>query len=302
MSIYRSNSILERLDISLLRHFFAISSFGGFSKASRATGVSQPALSLGLKKLEKEMGVCLIDRKPGKFVLTESGKVLQEFCKRLEGSLESLVGDIDGKKLSVPRRLRIGAGLSVGFGPLVAACIESGRSSRHLELELTAQNSYHLLAEVNEGSLDAALVPDDVFDKRLNIAPLFRDRLVFVHSTRGFEPERWRSGSLPSALLTYPRETPMRSVIDKLCAQHDLRFKSVVAVNGLDAIVRLIKGGVGGAFVLRSLVADELRGKELREARLPFDPPGGGVALVTAKNDNGDETARTLKKMLKNWI
>lgn len=291
MPVYKSDNIFERLDLSLVRYFFAIATFGGFSKASRATGISQPALSLGLQKLEKVLGTKLIDRKPGEFSLTEAGRVVHSFCKQLEGNLESMVGDLGAGKLSVPRRLRIGTAMSVGFGPLVQACLESRRSNRTLELELTAQNTYNLLEEVNEGSLDAALVPDDVFDKRLRVTPLFRDKLVFVQSPvqgSGFSP----------VLVTYPRESPMRTVVDKLCEQHELRFKSVISVNGLDAIIGLVRRGVGGAFVLKSLVADELQKKELRESKVPFNLPLAGVALVTAQGENGDEIVRMLKKWL----
>jgi LysR family hydrogen peroxide-inducible transcriptional activator len=301
VAIYKSDNIFERLDLSLVRHFFAIATFGGFSKASRATGISQPALSLGLQKLEKTLGTKLIDRKPGNFSLTDSGKVVHAFCKRLEGNLESMVGDLGAGKISVPRRLRIGTGLSVGFGPLVRACIQSRRSDQAVELELTARNTYDLLEDVHEGKLDAALVPDDVFDKRLKLTPLFRDKLVFVHGAAqasAFAARNWASRTLNSVLVTYPRETPMRAVVDTLCGKHDLRFKSVISVNGLDAIKGLVRRGVGGAFVLKSLVSEELRKKELRESKVPFELPLAGVALVTSHGESGAEATR----MLKQWL
>lgn len=300
MAIYKSDNIFQRLDLSLLRHFFAIATFGGFSKASRATGISQPALSLGLQKLEKNLGTRLVDRKPGKFSLTDSGKVLQAYCRRLEGTIESLMSDLGGKGPSVPRRLRIGTALSVGFSPLVRACVSGAAASSGLELELTAHNTYQLLTEVKEGTLDCALVPDDVYDKSLRATPLFRDALVFVQK-RGPKvllARDWLSGKLDCVLVTYPRETPVRSAIDKLCSQHELHFSSVISVSGLDAIVTLVRRGVGGAFVLRSLVKEELKRKELQEAKVPFELPSAGVTLVTAKDEPTGEVARLLKRLL----
>lgn len=309
MAIYKSDNVFQRLDLSLLRHFFAIASFGGFSKASRATGISQPALSLGLQKLEKVLGARLIDRAPGNFVLTEPGRVVHDYCKRLEGTLESMVGDLGGGAggLSVPRRIRVGTGLSVGFGPLVRACLEASRQDPPVELELTAQNTYTLLSAVNDGSLDAAIVPDDVYDKRLRVTPLFRDRLMFVTSVRGVTGAHSARATKASAaapgtqlapvLVTYPRDTPMRSLVDRLCLRHELRFKSVISVNGLDAIVSLVRRGVGGAFVLRSLVAEELKRKELREAKVAFELPVAGVTLVTAPGPHGEEAVKLLKRL-----
>ena len=89
----------------------------------------------------------------------------------------------------------------------------------------------------------------------------------------------------------------MRMVVDKLCEQHNLRFKSVISVNGLDAVAGLVKRGVGGAFVLKSLVADEFRRKELQESKVQFNLPLA-VALATARDDHGDEVVRMLKKWL----
>lgn len=297
MSIYRSDNVFQRLDLSLLRHFFAIASFGGFSKASRATGVSQPALSLGLKKLEKILGTQLIDRRPGNFVLTDSGRVVHDYCRRLEGTLESMVGDLGSGTLSVPRRIRIGTGLSVGFGPLVRACSEASRARTPIELELTAKNTYALLSDVSDGTLDAAIVPDDVYDKRLKISPLFRDKLVFAVGPRA-AAATLSSGTTELVLVTYPRETPMRSTVDRLCGKHKLFFKSVISVNGLDAIVALVRRGVGGAFMLRSLIVEELRRKELRELKVGFELPTAGIALVTAPGDHGEEVATLLKRLV----
>ena len=172
------------------------------------------------------------------------------------------------------------------YGPLAKVCFEAVSSERQLEVEITAGNTYHLLEAVKEGSLDAGLVPDDVFDKRLKVTPLFRDKLIFAHSranTQQFTARKWSSGSLDFALVTYPRETPMRALVDRLCGKHELRFKTVISVNGLDAITGLVRRGLGGAFMLRSLVEEELRRKELVEAKIPFELPPSGVGLVTAR-------------------
>ena len=226
MSIYRSDNVFQRLDLSLLRHFFAIASFGGFSKASRATGVSQPALSLGLKKLEKILGTQLIDRRPGNFVLTDSGRVVHDYCRRLEGTLESMVGDLGSGTLSVPRRIRIGTGLSVGFGPLVRACSEASRARTPIELELTAKNTYALLSDVSDGSLDAAIVPDDVYDKRLKIySPLSRQAGLRRGPSRGGgEPAR---RAPPSSCSSPIRARPRcaRPSIDSAAAQALLQIR-----------------------------------------------------------------------------
>lgn len=90
----------------------------------------------------------------------------------------------------------------------------------------------------------------------------------------------------------------MRSLVDQLCGQHHLKFRSVIAVNGLDAILGLVRKGVDGAFVLKSLVAESLRNDELCEVRFPFKLPTSGVVLVTAEGERGREMSKAMKRLL----
>jgi DNA-binding transcriptional LysR family regulator len=242
VSIYKENSIFQRLDLSLLRHFFTVSTFGGFSKASRATGISQPALSLGLQKLEKTLGVVLIDRKSRNFVLTQAGLTLLSFCQRLEGNLESVVGDLGAHVGETQRRLRIGTALSIGFSPLVNVCFANSRNKDPFEIEVSAQNTYQLLDELVEGTLDAALVPSDVYDTRLRFSKLFQDEIIFIYGQglqNFFRGKNWETAVKEISLIHYPRETPMRSLVDKLSIEGGLHFRSVISVNGIDAIKKL---------------------------------------------------------------
>jgi DNA-binding transcriptional LysR family regulator len=300
MSIYKSNSLFHRLDLSLLRHFFAIATFGGFSKASRATGISQPALSLGLKKLEKTLGVSLVDRKARDFALTQAGLTLLTFCQRLEGNLEAVVSDLDADVGSVRRRLRIGTALSIGFGPLVDVCASNSQSRDPFEIELSAQNTYQLLNEIVEGTLDAALVPGDVYDTRLSFSRLYQDEVIFVYGNllkKHFTHKEWGAESDQITLVNYPRETPMRSLVDKVCVENKLHFRSVLSVNGIDAIKKFVVRGIGGAFVLRSLVQEELARKELFEAKTTKKLPAIGVAIAALKNEHGEEITQILKDL-----
>jgi DNA-binding transcriptional LysR family regulator len=305
MSIYKSNSLFHRLDLSLLRHFFAIATFGGFSKASRATGISQPALSLGLKKLEKTLGVTLVDRKAREFALTQAGLTLLTFCHRLEGNLEAVVSDLEGKLGSIRRRLRIGTALSIGFGPLVEVCSSNSQSKDPYEIELSAQNTYQLLNEIVEGTLDAALVPSDVYDTRLKFSKLYQDDVTFVYGSplkSYFGHKTWTSDAAKLTLVNYPRETPMRSLVDKICMEDELHFRSILSVNGVDAIKKFVVRGIGGAFVLRSLVQEELRRKELFEAKPPKKLPSIGVAIATLQNEHGDDITQILKGLHRKTI
>jgi DNA-binding transcriptional LysR family regulator len=176
----------------------------------------------------------------------------------------------------------------------------NSRTKDPFEIEVSAQNTYQLLNELVEGTLDAALVPSDIYDTRLKFAKLFQDEIIFIYGN-GLE-KHFRGKDLSAALkeislINYPRETPMRSLVEKLSVEGGFHFRSVISVNGVDAIKKMVERGVGGAFVLRSLVEDELKKRTLFEAKTKKKLASTGVSIATLPNEHGDETVKVLKSL-----
>jgi len=302
MSIYKFNSIFHQLDISLLRHFFAIATFGGFLKASKATGVSQPALSLGLQKLEKSLGVILVDRSKRPFELTPEGVMLLSFCQKFQGSFESVVESFGGNKITVQKRLRIGSALSIGIDPFVTLCKNINQGTEKYELELQTLNSYVLLNEVLEKKLDAAIVPDDIYDSRLKFVPLLRDSIIFIvgEKYKNFlNQKNWKKSLTQIPLITFPRDTPMRTLTDKICISENLEFSTVYSINQVEGLKALVKENGGGAFVMRSLVESELRLGFFLEIALPIHLPKAGTSFVMRIDESKNSHSEIILSLLR---
>ena len=87
------------LNLNSLRLFLAVATHGGFSRAARITGVSQPAISKAVRLLELQSGAQLLVRSASRVTLTEAGALLVEHARALfaeeraaEEELESLRG------------------------------------------------------------------------------------------------------------------------------------------------------------------------------------------------------------------
>lgn len=87
-----------------LKSFIAAAEEGGFSKAASRLGITQPAVSLSIRKLEKELGVKLFERSAGRFSLTAAGSLLLDKAKEMIEAEERLYtaaaeasGDISGR-------------------------------------------------------------------------------------------------------------------------------------------------------------------------------------------------------------
>ncbi|WEX75318.1 LysR family transcriptional regulator [Sinorhizobium numidicum] len=102
-----TNNRLERfahnLDWNLLRTFVVVVEEGSITAAANRLLLQQPAVSMALKRLEQTVGQKLIDRRPGRFDLTEAGEKLHGQCRdifaaviRLPNVLETAGEDVTG--------------------------------------------------------------------------------------------------------------------------------------------------------------------------------------------------------------
>lgn len=92
-----------------LIYFKEIADQGSISKASEKLRVGQPALSTQLKGLEEYLGVKLFERKNRKLFLTEAGKVVLEYAKRISNLGKELIEVIDDKAYTQKIHLSVGS-------------------------------------------------------------------------------------------------------------------------------------------------------------------------------------------------
>lgn len=110
----------ERLSLEGLRYVQAVSETKSFSAAARAYGVTQPALSNGIAKLEERLGERLFDRSPRGVTLTAFGEKIVPLIERALWELDAIVSE--ARRLTrTPERDSIRMGLSPLINPALVA-------------------------------------------------------------------------------------------------------------------------------------------------------------------------------------
>lgn len=93
-----------------LYQFLAIANSNSITKAAEQIGITQPALTRSLKQLENELGVALVERRPGGIVLTPAGKILARRVKLMNLEYQHALAEISEWTLGGRGRLNIAAG------------------------------------------------------------------------------------------------------------------------------------------------------------------------------------------------
>jgi len=148
------------IDHYLLRYFLAVAETGNFSRAAKGVSVTQPTLSAGIAKLERELGVRLFDRGRRKgdqrgVSLTPAGSRFLVRARRIAAEYEHLMVEL--QDVDEPQLLRLGV-LSTIPSKLIEALLARHRAMRPGEvLELLDGSERDMAERLDRGRIDAAL-------------------------------------------------------------------------------------------------------------------------------------------------
>ncbi|MFF2525057.1 LysR family transcriptional regulator [Streptomyces liangshanensis] len=160
------------MNIEGLRYARAVSQTKSFSAAARAYGVTQPALSNGIARLEEELGLKLFDRSPRGVRPTAHGARILPLVERALAALDSV--SAEAKRLADPAPASVRVGVSPLIGPeLVARAFDAARAlGPPRALVLREADKDDLRAGLVSGDLDVVLVP------AVEPMPRFQHRII----------------------------------------------------------------------------------------------------------------------------
>lgn len=169
------------MTLTELRYIVAVAREKHFGRAADACFVSQPTLSVSVKKLEAELGVQLFERGGNEVSLTPIGEDIVQQAQRVldEASQIKEIADQGRDPLRGPLRV----GVIYTIGPYLLPRIMKSMIEHHGQMPLILQENFtvRLLEMMRTGELDVAILAEPFDDTGLNTQPLYdEDFLVAV--------------------------------------------------------------------------------------------------------------------------
>jgi len=166
-----------------LRYLVAVAEHGHFGRAAEACYVSQPTLSTQLKKLERELGVELIERSPRRIVLTPAGEAIVERARVILRETDNIRDIARNAMDSESGSLRIG--LFPTLAPYLLPHVVPKVRARfpNLELLLVEEKTEEVLQQLRDGKLDVGVLALPVHDDQLHEEFLFEEEFVLAVPT-----------------------------------------------------------------------------------------------------------------------
>ena len=260
----------DPLDLSLLETFRAIAEEGSFSRAGQRLHRTQPAVSLALKRLEAEIGAQLIDRSSKTLSLTDSGRLLLEYCDRFDGLERDLRTSLTELRDLGSGKLTIGANESTTL--YLLEHIAEFRS-RHpgVRVEIRRSLSSRVPEELLRGSLELGAVSYDPGDDRLAVREIYNDALAFVVSPQHALAGRRRVHIQElgeEVFIAHNVVSPYRRNVIETFQRNHVPLKMDIELPTIETIRKMVQRNLGVAFLPRMCVQEEIAAGDLREVRV----------------------------------
>lgn len=287
------------MDTRQLKAFCIVVEQRSFSQAAERLGVTQPAVSLQVRALEKRLGLQLLDRSGRRVEPTEAGARLYRGAQRLLSLEEDLVNDIaDDAVGDLQGTFEIGA--STGPGGVVLSGLLCDFAATHADLHvaLSVFDTQTVVERVADRTLELGVVGAAPRHRGVDYEPFFRDTVTLAcpaghpFAGRTITVDELRG----ETLIVMQDGAGVRQLIeDELRQRAGVRLRDLgvrLELGLQESVTSAVRGGHGVTFISRLSIENDLAAGTLSEATVAGLELEREVLLVRAAGRSETRAAR----------
>jgi DNA-binding transcriptional LysR family regulator len=284
-----------------LQYLTALARERHFARAAASCHVTQPTLSAGIKQLEEQLGLLVVQRGQRFEGFTDGGERVLAWAQRITADAESLEQEASRLRLALEGRLRLGVvPAALPAVPILAAPL--ARRYPGVTLTVVSSTSIDIQSGLDEFRLEAGITYlDDEPLSRVRTIPLFREQYLLITPAGGplgaKERVTWgEAASLPLCLLTPDMQN--RRILDAHFAQAGATARPSVETNSVFTLCTLVRSGYWSSVLPHGFLPLLSGAKGI--AILPLEGPAAAhtVGLVVSERDPLPPTVTALLGIL----
>ncbi|WP_407884326.1 LysR family transcriptional regulator, partial [Scytonema sp. NUACC26] len=230
--------------------------------------VSQPAVSLQVQNLERQLDVPLFDRGGRRAQLTEAGHLLLSYGEKILSLCQETCRAIEDLQNLQGGTLIVGASQTTGTYLLPRMIGMFRQKYPDVAVQLHVHSTRRTAWSVANGQVDLAIIGGEIpaeLVESLEIVPYAEDELALIvpisHPFSKLDTIH-REDLYKLQFIALDSQSTIRKVIDQVLSRCDIdtrRFKVEMELNSIEAIKNAVQSGLGAAFVSTSAIAKELQ-------------------------------------------
>ena len=285
------------MDTRQLASFCSVVDNQSFSLAAEQLGVTQPAVSLQIRSLEKRLGRRLLDRSGRRVEPTEAGARLYRSAQRMLALEEQLVEEVaDASEGELAGKFQLGASTGPGGSVVPLLLCEFQRANPSVRISLTVSDTQTIVDQVAGRELALGIVGAARRHRGVTFEPLFRDEVVLAcppgHAFAGRTITLDELQAEPPVVMQ--EGAGVRQVIDDALRAAGLRDRNLdvkLELGLQESVKSAVAAGYGVTFISRSAIEAELSTGAIATGRVEGLEPAREISLATASGRTLPRTA-----------
>jgi DNA-binding transcriptional LysR family regulator len=266
------------LDAPSLAALLAVIDTGSFTEAARVLRVSQPAVSLAIKRLEERLGTSLLVRTRKRITASRPGELLAAGARLAFEALGNAVAQIANEDVEPSGRVVLGVHESLAAYSLPVFMARFLREYPKVELKLWNGRSQEVERELTAGRVDLALIVNPRQHPDLVIVPVFEDSVELFHTLPGKRGSDAAAVLASMPLIYVPELTQSQEILVQL-PKRRITPARLLPCSSLELVKSLVLDEVGVGILPRR-VAEHGTRKRLHSLSPPLPLYRDQIALV----------------------
>lgn len=250
------------MDLHYLKIFHIVATLGSMTKASEHMHISQPALSIQIKKLEDGLGLKLFNKVSNRLILNENGEILFTYTKQIFDLVQEASNQLTDRKLTISGQITIGGSNTAGSYLLPPIIGTFKHLYPQVTIELYIGNTYEIANLIYNDVLDFAINGGDTaYTPQTQVIPLREDPLVLISSPQSdyVDLDELLPQDLADAtFIVHHNNSQLYLAYKKAITNLQLEENIAMTLGSIDAIKQAVAADLGLAFIPYSAAKIEL--------------------------------------------
>ncbi|PHS72930.1 MAG: DNA-binding transcriptional regulator OxyR [Cycloclasticus sp.] len=287
-----------------LKYIVAVAELKSFVKASERCFVSQPTLSMQIKKLEETLGIKIFERNNKRVIVTEVGENIVSKAK-------AILHDVDDiEELAHNAQHPLGGNFRLGAFPTLAAYILPDLvplikdQLPDLRLILIEEKTNTLIQQLKDGEIDAALLAAPIKDEALTFTSLFDDAFKLAVSSQHHLSNKLTvtpADIINEPLLLLDEGHCLRDQALQFCQLNGAKEEQNVRATSLETLRQMVRANTGITFMPDLAIREDYSDGNIRYIPFKNPQPTRTICLVWRKTNPKIQLMTMLTELMQNF-
>ncbi|WP_167957150.1 LysR family transcriptional regulator [Anaerosporobacter faecicola] len=290
------------MDLHYLEIFNTVAQYESYKKASDVLHISQPALSIQIKRLEGQIGLKLFDKIGNRIYLNDNGLLLHQYTQKIFYIVHELENTISETNKVVNGTLLIGGSNTPGSYILPDLLGQFKQRYPNSTCNLHINNTSTISQMIAEGSLDIAINGGNcVYNDSIHVERIFNDRLVLVASQKNpaAKQDVLQQETLKNMhFIVHNTDSQLYTAYQTFINNVGIPENIAMCLGNIDAIKRAVNSNLGISLLPYTAVKFEIQHGFLQEINYSIPCKSYPYNLIYNKNKVLSTTSRKFIELI----